>query len=264
MRHMRKRDEFTKKIAETLAKRAGMVCSSPHCKQPTAGPQADPAKSANIGVAAHITAASEGGPRYDKTLNSETRSAIKNGIWLCQNCAKLVDNDQKQYTTELLRNWKEVAEQAADAALKGSKQPSTEISAKINFNWKLIQMDRPVQPTRHEYRLDVGITNTGTNILNDYYLELEMPTELLTSRGGTIAGRSDNNVSLFRWTCHQGKNDDIYPKDSKNTLGVEYFVDENIYSDKQNLFDFPVRASLYKDGKLVVSHKQRFREIQNF
>ena len=38
----------------------------------TAGPLDDPAKAVNIGVAAHITAASPGGPRFDDTLTSES------------------------------------------------------------------------------------------------------------------------------------------------------------------------------------------------
>jgi hypothetical protein len=65
----------------------------------------DEAKALNLGVAAHITAASAGGPRYDATLSSEQRSAASNGIWLCQNCAKLIDNDGARFTTELLRAW---------------------------------------------------------------------------------------------------------------------------------------------------------------
>jgi hypothetical protein len=35
---------------------------------------------------------------------------MKNGIWLCQNCAKLIDNDERRYTVAALRQWKAVAE----------------------------------------------------------------------------------------------------------------------------------------------------------
>jgi hypothetical protein len=64
-------------------------------------------------VAAHITAASPGGPRYDRSLTPEERKAIANGIWLCQSCAKLVDNDEARYTKELLVRWKQDAEEKA-------------------------------------------------------------------------------------------------------------------------------------------------------
>ena len=77
------------------------------------GPQLDSGKALNLSVAAHISAASPGGPRYDTALSREQRSSIENGIWLCQNCAKLIDNDPPRYTTDLLTGWKRKAEEEA-------------------------------------------------------------------------------------------------------------------------------------------------------
>src|SRR5207244_11951864 len=54
-------------------------------------------------VGAHITAASSGGPRYDSSLSAEQRRSGDNGIWLCQNCGKLVDNDEARYSVAALR-----------------------------------------------------------------------------------------------------------------------------------------------------------------
>ena len=82
----------------------------PGCRQPTSGPQADPSGAVNIGVAAHITAASPDGPRYDPTLSASQRSSAENGIWLCQTDGKLVDSDPVKYTVEYLREWKTTAE----------------------------------------------------------------------------------------------------------------------------------------------------------
>ena len=104
------RDDFDKQTKEALAKRVGLKCSNPNCRQPTSGPQTDENEALNIGVAAHITAASPGGARYDPNLSPEERSSIQNGIWLCQNCAKLIDNDEDRYTTSLLRSWKDISE----------------------------------------------------------------------------------------------------------------------------------------------------------
>jgi hypothetical protein len=72
----------------------------------------------NIGVAAHITAASPGGPRYDPREPTSVRTSAENGIWLCQNCAKLVDNDEASYPVALLRTWKSQAESNALLALQ--------------------------------------------------------------------------------------------------------------------------------------------------
>jgi len=107
------RDDFSQTTKLVLAQRAALICSNPNCEASTGGPQEDPAKALNIGVAAHITAASEGGARYDKSLISEQRSSPENGIWLCQNCAKLVDNDSAAYPTEFIRAWKTIREHNA-------------------------------------------------------------------------------------------------------------------------------------------------------
>ena len=111
------RDDFPSATAETLAKRVGVRCSNPECQRPTAGPRSDAAKVVNIGVAAHITAASAGGPRYDEHMSSEERRSVENGIWLCQNCAKLIDNDEGRFTVVVLRDWKAKSESRALAAL---------------------------------------------------------------------------------------------------------------------------------------------------
>ena len=112
------RDDFSAKIKDLLARRVGFRCSNPGCRHPTSGPQVDPSAAVNVGVAAHITAASPEGPRYDPTLTREQRAAPENGIWLCQTDGKLVDNDRERYTVEELRGWKERAETTAARELE--------------------------------------------------------------------------------------------------------------------------------------------------
>jgi len=67
----------------------------------------------NVGVAAHITAAAANGPRFTQTLSPEERASADNGIWLCQTCAKLVDNDETRFPPDVLFRWKLTAEEAA-------------------------------------------------------------------------------------------------------------------------------------------------------
>jgi hypothetical protein len=107
------RDDFTEEVKRALAARAGSVCSNPDCRASTSGPQDDSTKALNVGVAAHITSAAGGGPRYNPSLASEERRHPDNGIWLCQTCAKLIDNDALQFTEKLVRAWKEIAEHRA-------------------------------------------------------------------------------------------------------------------------------------------------------
>jgi hypothetical protein len=113
------RDDFPLAVKELLARRVALQCSRLGCGQVTSGPQVDPSRSINIGVAAHITAASPDGPRYDPTLTPDERRAALNGIWLCQTCAKLLDNDPQRYPASLLREWKLFAEDRALRALEG-------------------------------------------------------------------------------------------------------------------------------------------------
>lgn len=112
------RDDFTQATAQQLAKRVGFRCSNPECRKPTSGPGAD-GGTVNLGVAAHITAASEGGPRYDGLLTSQARRDAENGIWLCQQCSRLIDADASTYEAVDLEAWKDFAEAAAKVELRG-------------------------------------------------------------------------------------------------------------------------------------------------
>ena len=107
------RDDFPEATKRALAARVNHRCSKPDCGAPTSGPQVEPDKALNVGVAAHIRGAAPGGPRYDPTMTSEQRADIANGLWLCQTCAKLVDNDQVRFTAVALQGWKAMAEQTA-------------------------------------------------------------------------------------------------------------------------------------------------------
>ena len=122
----RTRDDFPASVKDELAKRVGFLCSNPACRQPTSGPQSSPSGSVNVGVAAHITAAAPGGPRYDPGLSTGNRASAANGIWLCQTHAKLIDNDLSGYSVEKLREWKSDAEAAAAHALEQRRSPPTE------------------------------------------------------------------------------------------------------------------------------------------
>ena len=131
------RDDFTKKIKKILAERVGYRCSNPSCLKLTSGPQLILDVSLNIGVAAHITAASPSGPRYCQSLTKEERRSMYNGIWLCQNCGKLVDNDPNRYSPELLRDWKNKAEAKALAEIEGNKSFCQESKLQFPFHRKL-------------------------------------------------------------------------------------------------------------------------------
>ena len=112
------RDDFSKDTIRKAAGRVGYRCSFPGCPNATIGASMENTQKTSItGVAAHICAAAEGGPRYDKSMTETERSGIENCIWLCQTHSKLIDTDVKTYPVEVLRQWKADAEIAASKSL---------------------------------------------------------------------------------------------------------------------------------------------------
>lgn len=188
---MAKRDDFSPRVKDILAKRVGMRCSNPNCRQPTSGPQEDPQKVLNVGVAAHITAASSKGPRYDRSLSADERSSPENGIWLCQNCGKLVDNDSPAYPTDLLHRWKQLSEEAARLDLEApANRPA--LSGDVDLVRFFVQcFDRPAfqDPFRQE-----GSIETFDRAIEDTITALNTGT--LRARDGTVLARGKGKAYL--------------------------------------------------------------------
>ena len=91
---MASRDDFTDYQKETLAKKTNYRC----CR---CGNDAR-----DDGQAAHVSAASEGGPRYQSGMTTEERKSLSNGIWLCSRCHKKVDSDPISFNADYLRHLK--------------------------------------------------------------------------------------------------------------------------------------------------------------
>lgn len=104
------RDEFRKEVKDVLASRVAHRCSRPECAAVTSGPAQRPDRAVSKGVAAHITAAAPGGPRYDARLTRQQRRSAENGIWLCEDDARLIDRDLDRFTEPVLEQWKAESE----------------------------------------------------------------------------------------------------------------------------------------------------------
>ena len=112
-------------------RRVAGICSNPNCTVQTEGPSDKADKNATIGVAAHITAASKNGPRYDASLTQAQRKSADNGIWLCENCAALIDKNVKEHPVALLHQWKAQAEFRAKAN-RGKAETAHQLSSSQN------------------------------------------------------------------------------------------------------------------------------------
>ena len=113
------RDDFPKPVADGLGRRAAFICSNPNCGIHTLAPSdQSESKFLYIGKAAHICAAAKGGPRYVAEMTPEERKSTSNGIFLCSNCANMIDkNGGIDFSVECLRRWKEEHEKWVAANL---------------------------------------------------------------------------------------------------------------------------------------------------
>lgn len=120
---VRRPDDFSDAVLSRIKGEVNDHCSNPDCRAPTRGPSKQKGVS-NVGVGAHITAASPGGPRYNSRLSSTRRKGAGNAIWLCGRCGRLVDNDKSTHTAQQLRQWKRDAiKRAHQELISGRRIP---------------------------------------------------------------------------------------------------------------------------------------------
>jgi len=253
--------------------RVGVRCSNLSCRKLTTGPRTESPYIINIGVGAHITAASPGGPRYDLSLSSQQRESAENGIWLCQNCAKLIDNDPDRYSAEVLQEWKANAEAFALAELEGKAAPQpTDLSAEIDISYTRER----ITAERHDYCLRVALTNRGTEPLGAYHVDLVMPALVISSpeaQPSYVQENSTRDVAFFRVSSRNSEQE-IYPGDTKLVMSISYYVDNDIYQGNfwrlfnsrsgRDLLKEPVKATLYHYGFRPLTLERCFGDFQVF
>ena len=277
-------DDFSDAVKRALAARVGHLCSNPECRALTSGPQEDPAKAVNLGVAAHITAASSGGPRYDQELSAEARSGHDNGIWLCQNCAKHIDNDLARFTVDVLKKWKSEAEREAKNRVgKTALFPNQVLGVSIDTRNALRAIQRGEKPNqetllrlRDEGLIRVAevthmqspaeefmLTARGLRMLesgNESTTTAASPTSLLPNlkvydraRISPIVPR-EHEQSKFRITEDKGAYFTFQKADSMRYVDIPKSFIEKIHS-----FDNPKPALVQLSGRLQwVSAKRNF------
>lgn len=259
------RDEFGRQTIETLAKRVGNRCSNPSCRKLTSGPHEDPSRALNIGVGAHITAASSGGPRYDEKMTSEERQDISNGIWLCQNCAKLIDSDTTRYSVDLIKEWKNRSEADALKQVEGHRDEgiSPESTTEISIRYRKLK----IESKRHDYLLMIELTNRSFTPLENYHIDVVVPSRVIANPERhplIVRDRSSHTQSLFRFDNNVRHNHNIMPGDTSVVFALEYYITQEIFFDRGDLFENYVRATLYHYGFQPLTVEMQFKDLQIF
>lgn len=117
--------DFSKATITKIASRAGHRCSFPGCGDATIGPGPNQNDVEKKGIAAHIFAASPKGPRGTGGLSVEDRKSVKNGIWLCDDHARLIDGEAgEHYHASDLQGWKAQHELRISSELKKIHGPA--------------------------------------------------------------------------------------------------------------------------------------------
>lgn len=101
--------DFTNTVKRTIEIRSNSTCNNPNCKINTNKTNSDGIIH-TIGKACHIEAASKNGPRYNPASPMDYRKSVANAIWLCSNCAELIDKDPTSFPVSLLKEWKHKTE----------------------------------------------------------------------------------------------------------------------------------------------------------
>lgn len=171
------RDEFLQKVKTTLAQRVNYLCSNPSCHEFTSGPHSDDDKPLILGIAAHICAASRGGPRYNASQTIEERKSVANGIWLCDRHAREIDLNETRFPESLLRDWK-IATEAFVAG--GNPSPSLpQISLRTLTGLRLIAGRTITQHNADDFRdHELIVENTSRLDMRNVTIRVQFP-ELL-------------------------------------------------------------------------------------
>ncbi len=98
-------------------------CAYPKCETPIVHPSGTV-----VGEVCHIKAQSAGGPRFDPAQTEEARHAFANLMLFCSVHHRMVDDQPKTYTAELLVEMKEMHERDGDIELS---QESARMAQKL-------------------------------------------------------------------------------------------------------------------------------------
>jgi hypothetical protein len=186
------RAEFSAATRKIIAERAGYQCSVLNCGRLTVGPGPGQAQVVKTGTAAHIYAASPGGPRGTGGLSAAERSEPENGIWCCYSHGKAIDSDTgNAYSAAQLKAWKRLHEARKSAEITGAPQDRFGLVESISVN------SAPVLAGR---KFELGMRNiiTGPNASGKTILARLIASVAYPDHVAEISRRRDVDIEV-RW-----------------------------------------------------------------
>lgn len=230
------RSEFRKSTITKLAKRAAYHCSN--CLISTlSASELDEEGYSHTGQAAHIFPASLNGPRANVSVTFEEKTSIKNGIYLCQICAKLIDaNRGTDYPPERLQQIKENHEKSTRT---GAIPMSPERFAKI------VGFNNSKSTSTSRNKPDLALR----------FIYPESPALVLINRSSVIA--KDIKWTVAIWNMDLPERNDPLPI----PIGIYDWIRPNDEGGPQNIFDTPSVKSILTPGNRLLGQFRFVRLI---
>lgn len=116
----------------------------------------------------------------------------------------------------------------------------------------------------HEYTLRVNLENVGAKRIDDWHVDIEIPTPLLKkgTSVGVVGGRSNKERTLFRFN-HESDGRPIFPGDTR-TMEVPYRVNDQLFEKHGQILDQSVKATSYIHDDVGDSIERPARDLQHF
>jgi tetratricopeptide (TPR) repeat protein len=221
------------------------------------------------GEIAHIESANEGGARFNSNMSNEDRRAFDNLILLCPEHHKIIDNkeNEKQYPTKLLKNWKKRHEEISLKAFIKSKVPLTVLP----FNTLCIGREDELDGIEKIFQLDDsllllnGLGGIGKTTLAKEYIK-----QYINSYDHIAYVEFKNNikesfVSAFSYyfkfesqTIEEQFNELIYKLETIE--GNNLLVVDNLENQK----DLNIIKDIATNFKLLITSRVKFNGIENY
>jgi hypothetical protein len=168
---------------------------------------------------------------------------------------------RKALVAQLERKLRDVLGTAKQGALQGAP---TEERPELSLQFETKKMDRDNAGTVvvHHYELVARLANTTKKRLNDWYIEVELPTPLLephTTYATLVRERSTPERSVFRTSTKLPP----LPSGDPYEWRLPYRVDDKLFWNQRPVVEqASAVARVFVDGALVA--EKTLSEIQNF
>jgi hypothetical protein len=214
---------------------------------------------------------------YALAVHTESRLILVNNLAFGRPEDLPFDLRQKRVLT--YRSAPDAPERAADrrilqAALRsaiGAVLVEQGVAARLKYPCRLSMTYKVETQSRelHDYTLQIRFENSSAKPVNDWHVDVEIPTPLLknaASHVGFVRERSNDIVTLIRFT-HQSHSGALYPGDSK-LMTISYHMNQRLFGgvgSRSQLYEQVISARAYADGVVAAEQiKKSVSEMQRF